>query len=181
MPPYPNSYSRRPAEPQHLKNEFISFPELRLIGQNEEQVGIISTSEALKKAQELDLDLVVIAPTANPPVAKIVDYGQFLYQKQKEEQKNKAKQKKSDLKVLKVSLKTGDHDKQRMLDKALNFISGGDKVRFEMQLRGREKSKKPLAIEMMNNLLQKVSASAKVEQPVTALDNVVVFTLTSKK
>jgi translation initiation factor IF-3 len=181
LPPHPNSYSRRPVEPQHIKNEFIRFPELRLIDENGEQFGVVPTSVALKKAQDLELDLVVIAPTANPPVAKIVDYGQFLYQKQKEEQKNKAKQKKTDLKVLKVSFKTGEHDKQRMLDKAIDFITGGDKVRFEMQLRGREKSKKPLAIEMMNALLQKVASSAKVEQPVTALDNVVVFTLTSKK
>ena len=159
----------------------IRFPELRVVDAEGEMLGVLSLADALAKAKQADLDLIVIAPAAVPPVAKITDYGQFLYQKKKEEQKNKAKQKKTDFKLLKLSLRISDHDAKRIIDKGLEFTQEGHKVRFELNLRGREKSKKELALRTMQELLQTIGNSAKVEQPVTAVDNAVTFTITSKK
>jgi len=179
LPPF--SPRSRTSESSFIKNEFIQAAEVRLIDENGQQVGVLPTREALKRAQSLELDLVLIAPTAQPPVAKIVDYGKFLYEKKKEEQRNKARQKKSELKVLKVSFKTSDHDKMRQVSSALEFIKEGHKVRIEMQLKGREKSKKDIAIQQMQSLLNKMIDSVKVEQPVTVLNNAAAFTVMAKK
>lgn len=166
--------------PRYFKNEEIRDEELRVIDENGEMIGIISRSEALRKAETAELDLILISANAKPPVAKILDYGQFLYQKQKEEQKNKAKQKKNDLKVMKLSMSTSDHDKDRLIEKAKEFLEAGDKVKYEMRLKGRQKGKKQYAKEVMEELLRKTESYAKVEQPVTVLDNAVVFTLNAK-
>ena len=113
------------------------MPELRVIGP-EGNLGILKTEEALAKAKEMGLDLIEISPTAQPPVAKIMDYGKYRYE---EERKNRQSQKshQSETRAIRVGLGTSEHDLEMKAKKASGFLSKGDRIRLEMSLRGRAK------------------------------------------
>ncbi|MFH1145411.1 MAG: translation initiation factor IF-3 [bacterium] len=163
------------------KNEQVRSPQVRLVGETGEHTGIVSIQEALQRARTAELDLIEISPTATPPVCKIADYGQFLYQKQREMQKAKAKQKKTDIKVLKVSLGIAQGDLQRQADKAREFLQEGHKVRFEMRLKGREKSKPELAKQRMQAIVGQLSDLGRLDSPVVLQMSVVSFSVTPKR
>jgi len=123
-------------EAEHRINHFIRVPQVRLVGDNVE-VGVYSTSEALKKAQEQGLDLVEISPNADPPVCKIIDYNKFLYDKKKKEKEMKANAKVSEVKEIRFTPNTDDHDFNFKAKHAENFLKEGNKVKAYVQFKGR--------------------------------------------
>lgn len=133
-------------------NEQIRATELRVIGGEGEQLGIMSRSDALKAAQEAGLDLVEISPNADPPVAKIVDWGKYQYQKMKEAQKNRRSNKANELKQMRFGMKIGQGDLDIKLRKIREFLAEGHKVRIQVFYRGREMAHKELGYDMINRI-----------------------------
>ncbi len=123
-------------EAEHRINHFIRVPQVRLVGDNVE-VGVYSTSEALKIAQEQGLDLVEISPSADPPVCKIIDYNKFLYDKKKKEKEMKANAKISEVKEIRFTPNTDEHDFNFKAKHAENFLKDGNKVKAYVQFKGR--------------------------------------------
>src|SRR5258706_3090203 len=123
-------------EAEHRINHFIRVPQVRLVGDNVEP-GIYSTSDALKMAQEQGLDLVEISPTVDPPVCKIIDYNKFLYDKKKKEKEMKAKSKVSEVKEIRFTPNTDDHDFDFKAKHAEGFLKDGNKVKAYVQFKGR--------------------------------------------
>lgn len=161
-------------------NELIRVPEVRLIDANGDHVGVLSTEAARRMAEEQGLDLVEINPASTPPVAKITDYGQFKYQKDKEERVQKKKQKETEVKGIRLSLRIGEHDKQMRLEQAKDFFEDGNKVKVEIILRGREKAFVPNAIAVMNKFIADLNTVAplRVEQAVTKQENKIIALVT---
>ncbi|MBD3261095.1 MAG: translation initiation factor IF-3 [Candidatus Altiarchaeales archaeon] len=142
---------RRGGENQHRVNHQIRIPQIRVIGSDGEQLGIMSPREALSLAEDQDYDLVEVAPKARPPVCRIMDYGKFRYDQSKKASGNKSS--KSGLKTLKLRPKTDTHDLETLMRKARSFLEKGDKVKLVMQLRGREQAHTRLWIDKLNDLL----------------------------
>lgn len=170
------TYRRREVKPvgvQFRVNTQIVAPELRLIDENAELVGIVSLAEALNRSRLAELDLVEVSPMATPPVAKILDYHQFKYQKDKEVQKSKAKQKKQEIKGIRLSLRIGDHDKGVRLNQATKFLDDGHKLKIELQLRGRENRHKDMAEAVITGFVEDLRKQydITVEQPVQKMGN----------
>lgn len=140
-------FSRGPRPPEHNINSFIRANEVRLVGENLDEIsevagetvasGIYPTSKLQKWAEDLGLDLVEISPNADPPVVRIVDYNKFLYQKKKKEKEMKANTTKVELKEIRFGPETGDHDFDFKVRHAKNFLSEGNKVKAYVQFRGR--------------------------------------------
>lgn len=127
---------------------------------------MVPTEQALQMAREQELDLVEIVPNTRPPVVKIMDYGKYQYQKAKEEQTQKSKQKKTEIKGIRLGIKTDEHDLDVRKKMAEKFLAQGDKVKIEIRLRGREKAHQPLAREVLLNFIKSVSTPNKVEQDI---------------
>src|SRR5215204_385962 len=123
-------------EAEHRINNFIRVPQVRLVGENVE-VGVYNTQDAQKMAQEQQLDLVEISPTADPPVCKIIDYNKFLYDKKKKEKEMKAKSKTAEVKEIRFTPNTDDHDFDFKAKHAENFLKDGNKVKAYVQFKGR--------------------------------------------
>jgi translation initiation factor IF-3 len=123
-------------EAEHRINHFIRVPQVRLVGDNVE-VGIYSIQDALKMAQDQGLDLVEISPTVDPPVCKIIDYNKFLYDKKKKEKEMKAKSKVSEVKEIRFTPNTDDHDFDFKAKHAESFLKDGNKVKAYVQFKGR--------------------------------------------
>ncbi|MFT4093473.1 MAG: translation initiation factor IF-3 [Niabella sp.] len=123
-------------EAEHRINHHIRVPQVRLVGDNVE-VGIYSTQEAQKMAQQQELDLVEISPTADPPVCKIIDYNKFLYDKKKKEKEIKAKSKATEIKEIRFTPNTDDHDFDFKAKHAEGFLKDGNKVKAYVQFKGR--------------------------------------------
>ncbi|HCZ28135.1 TPA: translation initiation factor IF-3 [Candidatus Saccharibacteria bacterium] len=145
-------------------NEAIRASELRVIGPSGEQLGILPRNEALKAAEEAGVDLVEISPNAHPPVAKIIDWGKYQYQKMKEQQKNRVKSKQSELKQMRFGLKIGSGDLDIKLRKIRAFLAEGHKVRIQIFYRGREMAHKELGYDMINRIIALLEDDATVEQ-----------------
>jgi translation initiation factor IF-3 len=123
-------------EAEHRINHFIRVPQVRLVGDNVE-VGVYNTQDALKMAQEQQLDLVEISPNADPPVCKIIDYNKFLYDKKKKEKEMKANAKVSEVKEIRFTPNTDEHDFNFKAKHAENFLKDGNKVKAYVQFKGR--------------------------------------------
>jgi len=132
-------------------NEQIRDREIRLIGQNGEQLGIMSARDAYLKAQEAGLDLVKIAPTAKPPVCKIIDYGKYRYELARKEKEARKKQKTVDVKELRLSPSIDTHDVQVKVKKANEFLKDGDKVKISIRFRGREIGHSKVGMQIMED------------------------------
>ena len=145
-------------------NESIRARELRVIGQDGEQLGIVSRAEALKLAEEAGVDLVEISPNADPPVAKIVDWGKYQYQKMKEQQKNRKNSKQAELKQMRFGLKIGSGDLEIKLRKIRSFLEAGHKVRIQIFYRGREMAHKELGYELIDKIVALLDEDAILEQ-----------------
>jgi translation initiation factor IF-3 len=124
----------------------------------------MSRTDALKAAENAGLDLVEISPLASPPVAKIVDWGKFQYQKMKEQQRNKKNAKVSELKQIRLGMKIGQHDLDIKLKKVRSFLEDGDKVRVQLMYRGRENAHQELGFELMNRIITALGEETAVEQ-----------------
>jgi len=147
-------------------NQFIQAPQLFLINQNGSKIGIIDTPKALMQAQAAELDLVEVSPLSKPPVAKIMDYGQYKYETEKKLRKAKAHQKTSELKSLRLSFRIKGKDLETKRSQALKFIEDGHKVKIDIILRGREKAHKPLAIENLKKFVESLGQQIKTIQPI---------------
>lgn len=147
-----------------LINEEIRFKELRVINSDGKQLGILSRKDALAEAEQNSLDLVCISPKANPPVAKIMDYGKYRYDKQKKEKENRKKQKNMQVKEIRLSTFIEDHDIEVKAKTAKKFLTSGDKVKVSLRFRGRERDYTQRGFEVMDHFAQVVSDVAVVEK-----------------
>ncbi|HAX36027.1 MAG: translation initiation factor IF-3 [Anaerotignum faecicola] len=132
-------------------NEQIRDKEIRLIDENGEQLGIVSSREAQKIADERKLDLVKIAPTAKPPVCRIMDYGKYKFDQAKKEKEARKKQKTVDVKELRLSPSIDTHDVQVKVKKANEFLKDGDKVKISIRFRGREIGHSKVGMQIMED------------------------------
>ncbi len=156
-------FDRRPEPELYEVNEKIKVPRVFVITEESGPLGEMSTRDAVARAQEEELDLVLVGPKATPPVAKIMDYASFKYHKQKEARKQKAHQKKSQLKVLRLSPRIGQHDLEVRLKKAKEFIDKGDKVKVEILLKGREKAHADIGFEVVQDFITAVQATHEIK------------------
>ena len=153
-------------------NDEIRVSQVRLIGPNGEQVGVIATSVALNLAKEANLDLVEVAPNAKPPVAKLIDYGKYKYEQARKEKEAKNKQRVIEIKEVRLSpnieeirfrLKIDDHDFEVKKGHVVRFLNGGDKVKVTIMLRGREQSRPIGGVELLQRLASEVEEYGTVE------------------
>ena len=141
------------------------MPTLRVIDEDGKQIGILSKQEALSVAQEKELDLVLIAPKANPPVAKVIDFKKFLYQEEKKQKEAKKGIKKSIVKDIKLSLFIGPADLERLINKAKEFLEEGNQVRLNLTLRGREIAKKNMAFDLIKKFISNLGEVNIAKEP----------------
>ena len=136
---------------------------MRLVADNGDQLGIKTVQEALRLAEEANVDLVEIAPLANPPVCKLMDYGKFRYREQKKAHEAKLKQKQIQVKEIKFRPGTDEGDYKIKLGKLIQFLEEGDKAKVTLRFRGREMAHLELGMELLNRVRQEVEGIAKVE------------------
>lgn len=177
--------TERKEEPTFRSNSQIRVPEVFLIDENNEAIGKILTSEAIRMAQEADLDLVEVNPKANPPVVKIVNLGQLKYEKEKQAHKQKMQQKKIETKNIRLSFRISEHDLSMRAMQAEKFLIKEDKVKIELILRGRERQYPQKAAEIVNNFVAKLKANSEfnieIEQPLTNQGGRFTIVLINKK
>ncbi len=152
----------RPDE-THRTNRQIRVPQVRLIGAQGEQVGVVSTDEAMKMAQDAGLDLVEVAPGASPPVCRLLDYGKFRYSKQKKDAEAKKKQHITQVKELRVRPGTDVNDLQRQMKKAQAFLEDGQRVKFTLRFRGREMAHQDIGRKKLTSLAEQLEEYGWVE------------------
>ncbi len=145
-------------------NGTIQASQLRVIDAEGKQLGVLTRAEALRSAQEQELDLVEIAPDANPPVAKIIDWGKFNYQRTKQQQRNKRNAKVLEVKQMRLGLKIGEHDMQVKLGKVTKFLINGHKVKITIFFRGRELAHKDLGFKLAEKIISDLGESIIVDQ-----------------
>ena len=164
MTEFKQNYFQRRTKPKGPRaNHRINSPEVQVIASSGENLGILNTNEAIAKAKEEGLDLIEIAPNANPPVCKIMDMGKFKYDAQKKANKAKKKQKKIELKEIKLRPVTETHDYNFKLKNAQKFLSKGDKVKFTIKFKGRELQHSNLGHDLMNKIQEDIKLVGKVE------------------
>lgn len=146
-------------------NGAIRANNLRVIDEDGQQLGVLSRSEALKTAEEQGLDLVEISPNADPPVAKIIDWGKYNYQRTKQLQKNKRGTKTLEVKQMRFGLKIGDHDLEVKCRKVSNFLEAGHKVKITVFYRGRELAHKELGFKLAERVIEQFGEAISVDQP----------------
>lgn len=140
--------------------------EVRLIDADGKQVGLVTAAEALKRAEESNLDLVEIAPNAKPPVCKIIDYGKFVYEQQKREKIQKKKQHVTVLKEIRLHPNTDTHDFEFKARHAANFIDDGNKVKVSVIFKGRELAYKEYGEDLLKRFIEKLEENAKLENEI---------------
>lgn len=148
-----------------LVNEQIPFKELLVISNTGEQLGVMSKNDALNKAYELDLDLLVVAPNAKTPVAKILDYNKFKFDQQKREKENKKNQKAVQTKEIRLSVTIQTHDLETKAKACKKFLADGDKVKISVRLMGRLAGRPELGKAIMDDLLNMIGDSCKIDIP----------------
>lgn len=152
-------------------NTQIRVPEVFLIDENNEAIGIMTTVEAIQRAQDASLDLVEVNPKATPPVVKIVNLGQLKYEREKQAHKQKMQQKKTETKNIRLSFRISDHDLSMRALQAEKFLSKDNKIKVELILRGRERQHLQKASEIIKNFVATLQAnpalSIEAEQPLT--------------
>jgi translation initiation factor IF-3 len=144
-------------------NDRIRAPEIRLIGPNGENLGVVPPGKALEAAETVGLDLVEISPNANPPVCKIMDFGKYKYEQQKRESEAKKKQKVIDVKEVKFRPNTDQHDYDVKMRNVMKFLEKGDKVKVTLRFRGREMAHQNLGRELLQRVAEDVKEVGKVE------------------
>ncbi len=164
MAEFKRNYFQKRTRPRGPKaNNRINSPEVQVIGSAGENLGIINTNKAISMAKEEGLDLIEIAPNAKPPVCKIIDIGKYKYDAQKKANKAKKKQKKIELKEIKLRPVTETHDYNFKLKNAQKFLSKGDKVKFTIRFKGRELQHSNLGHDLMNKIQEDIKLVGKVE------------------
>lgn len=153
----------RKAKPKQEKkfyiNRQIRVAEVFLIDETGENIGNVTTEKAIKMAEDLSLDLVEVNPKAQPPIAKIMDYGQFKYEKEKKAHKQKVQQKKIDTKGIRLSVRISKHDMELRLEQAIKFFKKGHKLKIDLILKGREKAHPEKAVETIKEFVALLEAN----------------------
>ncbi len=161
----------RKEEPTFRSNHQIRVPEVFVIDETNEALGVMTIGEALEKAQEADLDLVEVNPKANPPVVKIVNLGQLKYEREKFAHKQKMQQKKIETKNIRLTFRISEHDQEMRLLQAEKFLAKDNKIKIELILRGRERQYPAKAAEIVRSFVSKLQANPglliEIEQPLT--------------
>ncbi|WP_422369685.1 translation initiation factor IF-3 [Pelagibius sp.] len=145
-------------------NELITAPQVRLVDENGEQVGVVSTVDALSRAMAAGMDLMEVSPNADPPVCKILDYGRFRYEAQKKKNEARKKQKTIDVKEIKMRPNIDTHDYEVKMRAIHRFIGEGDKVKVTMRFRGREMVHQEIGKNVLDRVREEMEETAKVEQ-----------------
>jgi translation initiation factor IF-3 len=145
-------------------NEEIRVPQVRLIDQDGEMMGVMSARDAMLQAFAVGLDLVEISPNADPPVCKILDYGKFKYEQQKKKNEAKKKQKVVEIKEIKVRPNIDENDYQVKMRAMKSFIEEGDKVKVTLRFRGREMAHQDIGVRVLERIRAEMDISTKVEQ-----------------
>lgn len=146
-----------------IVNEQIRSNEVRLIGKDGEQVGVVSRDEALRMAEQAELDLVLVSPNAKPPVARIIDYGKYRYEQQKREKEQRKNQKTTTVKEIRLSPTIDDHDFNTKLRQARGFIEDEDKVKVSIRFRGRAITHKDLGQEVIERFAEGMKDIADIQ------------------
>lgn len=168
-------------EQQHQINEAIRAREIRLIGANGEQLGIVPLRDALRQAQEQNLDLVNIAPQAKPPVCRIMDYGKFRYEQSKREKEARKNQKIIQIKEVRLSPSIEEHDVQTKLKNVKKFLQNGDKVKLSIRFRGREITHQEIGRKVLNRMSQEVKDISDIERQPKLEGRQMIMILTPKQ
>ena len=164
MADFKNNYFQRRTKPRGPRfNNRITSPDVQVIGSDGQNLGILNLNDAIKRAKEVGLDLIEIAPNTNPPVCKIMDMGKYKYDAQKKANKAKKKQKKIELKEIKLRPVTEVHDYTFKIKNAQKFISKGDKVKFTIKFKGRELQHSHLGNELMDKIKLDMKEIGRVE------------------
>lgn len=159
-----NNRRWRPINSELRVNEEIRVKEVRVVSADGEQLGILPVKEALRIAREKDLDLVEVAPTARPPVCKIMDYGKYRYEQSRREREARKRQKVVDIKEIRLTPKIETHDFQVKVRRAAKFLDGGDKVKASVRFRGREIVHADLGRKLLMQLYEAVQEKATLER-----------------
>ncbi len=146
-------------------NHKIQSSKLRVLDEYGEHIGVMDKRDAIKKAREQDKDVVVIARNAKPPVAKIIDFAKFKYQKQQERSKQKKKTKKQDIKEVRCSPFMGEADIEQRTKRVREFLEDGDKVRINVRFKGRQITRKEFGYKVVNNIIDEMKDIATLEMP----------------
>ena len=162
-------------------NEQIRDREIRLIGEDGEQLGIMSARDAMKLAREANLDLVKIAPTAKPPVCKIIDYGKYRYEQARREKDARKKQKTIEVKEIRLSPNIDTNDLNTKVNQARKFVSGGNKVKVAVRFRGRELAHTAVGKTILEDFAQKLSDIAVIDKPAKLEGKSMVMFLVEKR
>ncbi len=162
--------------PQIRVNDRIRAPRVRVVTAKGDQLGVVSTREALAKAKEIGLDLVEVAPNADPPVCRLIDYGKFKYMQAKLQKNNKAKTVR--MKEVKLRVGTDVNDYNVKMARSEQFLDHGHKVRFQLRFHKRENAHKELGLEVMAKVVEDMKTMAQVDQPAKLAGSTVTMVLT---
>ncbi|WP_080146135.1 translation initiation factor IF-3 [Marinilactibacillus piezotolerans] len=146
-----------------IVNDRIRAREVRLIGKDGEQIGVVQRNEAMRLAEDANLDLVLVAPNAKPPVARVMDYGKYRYELQKKEREARKNQKIVNVKEIRLSPTIDDHDFNTKLRNARKFLDKGDKVKVSIRFRGRAITHKEIGREVLERMAEETSDISQVE------------------
>lgn len=164
----------------HKVNHRIKVPELRVITREGDNLGVLKTQEALRIAEERELDLVLISETASPPVAKILDFNKFLYEERKRTSAAKAKSKKSEVKEFRLSPTIGDGDFMIRVNRAKEFLKDGNRVKVTLKLIGRKAAFPQLGFEKIRRFTQEIAEEGKSESEPRLMGNIISVTYVAK-
>jgi translation initiation factor IF-3 len=154
---------------------------VRLIGPNREHIGVVSLHEALERAQEANLDLVEVSPGADPPVARVMDYGRFIYEQAKKEREARKTQKQVEVKEIQLRPKTSEHHRNMKVERARGWLEEGMKVKVRIRFRGREITYPELAQEQLQEVAQELGDLGVVEQKPNLEGRTMLMILAPKK
>lgn len=154
---------------------------MRVVGENGEQLGVMPAKDAMKMAREANLDLVKIAPTAKPPVCKIIDYGKYRYELARKEKEAKKKQKTTDVKEIRLSPNIDENDLNTKANQARKFLSKGDKVKVALRFRGREMAHMSMNRQILDKFFERLEDIAIVEKPAKLEGRSMIMFLSEKR
>jgi len=164
MAKYYKRRGRRQYGNKHRINQYIRAPEVRLVDEEGQNAGVVSTREALNRAKEKELDLVLISEKAKPPVAKILKYSKFLYDERKKQAGSKTKSSKSATKEFIFGPNIGEGDLQMRIDRTREFLEEGHRVKIIVRLRGRQRAHPDVGMEKIDKAIQELANVARVEE-----------------
>ncbi|HKI66164.1 MAG TPA: translation initiation factor IF-3 [Solirubrobacterales bacterium] len=162
--PVPRRFDRRPPERDSTRvNERIRVPKVRLIGADGEQLGIVETPEAMKRAQEADLDLVEVAPNSKPPVTRLLDYSKYKYEQEQKQKQARKHQTQVNVREIKLRPKIADHDYETKKGHVERFLRGRNKVKITIMFRGREQAHPERGRDLLQRLFEDLDGLATIE------------------